>query len=42
MTHHRLDDVHGKFHVFGGVAIPVSVSLTENLIRAGVNFKFSF
>jgi outer membrane immunogenic protein len=26
----------------GGPAIPVSVGLTENLIRAGVNFKFSF
>jgi outer membrane immunogenic protein len=26
----------------GGPAIPVSVTLTENLIRAGVNFKFSF
>jgi outer membrane immunogenic protein len=25
-----------------GVQIPVSVGLTENLIRAGVNFKFSF
>jgi outer membrane immunogenic protein len=25
-----------------GPAIPVSVSLTENLFRAGVNFKFSF
>src|SRR5262249_26871230 len=26
----------------GGPAIPVSVTLTENLIRAGMNFKFSF
>ena len=26
----------------GGSAIPVSVGLTENLFRAGVNFKFSF
>lgn len=26
----------------GGVSIPVSISLTENLIRAGVNFKFNF
>jgi outer membrane immunogenic protein len=26
----------------GGPIIPVSVSLTENLFRAGVNFKFSF
>jgi outer membrane immunogenic protein len=26
----------------GGVPIPVSVTLTENLIRAGVNFKFGF
>jgi outer membrane immunogenic protein len=26
----------------GGFAIPVSVSLTENLVRAGVNFKFNF
>ncbi len=26
----------------GGPVIPVSVGLTENLIRAGVNFKFSF
>jgi outer membrane immunogenic protein len=26
----------------GGPAIPVSVGLTENLIRAGVNFKFNF
>ena len=26
----------------GGAAIPISVSLTENLIRAGVNFKFSW
>ena len=25
-----------------GPPIPVSVGLTENLIRAGVNFKFSF
>jgi outer membrane immunogenic protein len=25
-----------------GPAIPLSVGLTENLIRAGVNFKFSF
>jgi outer membrane immunogenic protein len=25
-----------------GPAIPVSVGLTENLVRAGVNFKFSF
>jgi len=27
--------------VANGPAIPVSVGLTENLIRAGVNFKFS-
>jgi len=26
----------------GGPAIPVSVGLTENLIRAGVNYKFSW
>jgi outer membrane immunogenic protein len=26
----------------GGAAIPISVSLTENLIRAGVNYKFSW
>lgn len=26
----------------GGPAIPVSVGLTENLIRVGVNYKFSF
>src|ERR1700756_2091547 len=26
----------------GGPAIPVSVSLTENLVRAGVNFKFNY
>ncbi len=26
----------------GGNPLPVSVSLTENLVRAGVNFKFSF
>jgi outer membrane immunogenic protein len=26
----------------GGLPIPISVSLTENLIRAGVNFKFGF
>jgi outer membrane immunogenic protein len=26
----------------GGPAIPVSVGLTENLIRAGVNYKFNF
>jgi hypothetical protein len=26
----------------GGAAIPISVSLTENLFRAGVNFKFNF
>jgi outer membrane immunogenic protein len=25
-----------------GVAIPVSVGLTENLFRVGVNFKFSY
>jgi len=25
-----------------GAPIPVSVGLTENLVRAGVNFKFSF
>jgi len=27
---------------FAGAPIPVSVGLTENLFRAGVNFKFSF
>jgi outer membrane immunogenic protein len=26
---------------YGGAPIPVSVSLTENLIRAGINFKFN-
>jgi opacity protein-like surface antigen len=26
----------------GGAAIPISVSLTENLFRVGVNYKFSF
>ncbi len=26
----------------GGLPIPISVGLTENLIRAGVNFKFGF
>jgi len=26
----------------GGAAIPISVGLTENLLRAGVNFKFNF
>jgi hypothetical protein len=26
----------------GGAAIPINVSLTENLFRAGVNFKFNF
>ena len=25
-----------------GPAIPVSVGLTENLVRAGVNFKFNY
>jgi len=25
-----------------GTAIPVSVNLTENLVRAGINFKFNF
>jgi outer membrane immunogenic protein len=28
--------------VSGGPPIPVSVGLTENLFRAGVNFKFNF
>jgi len=27
---------------FAGAPIPVSVTLTENLIRAGVNFKFNW
>jgi outer membrane immunogenic protein len=26
----------------GGPAIPVTIGLTENLVRAGVNFKFNF
>jgi hypothetical protein len=26
----------------GGPPIPVSVGLTENIFRAGVNFKFNF
>lgn len=26
----------------GGAAVPISVSLTENLFRLGVNYKFSF
>jgi len=28
--------------VSGGPAIPVSVGLTENLFRVGVNYKFNF
>jgi hypothetical protein len=35
-TKRMAQDLHG------GLPIPISVSLTENIVRAGVNYKFSW